>query len=609
LSFDGITLRAVINEIAQQVLGAKIEKVSSIDSRSILLNLHQNGKYRQLLLSAHPENARLHLTSQKRITSDLPSSFCMKLRKDIEDGRITDIRQMGLDRICIIDIAKRSVAGETREWSLICELMGRRSNIVLVASASKLIADAIRHSSLGKNHFREVLPGKHYVLPPQNQNELLAASIDPGFLWQLLDGFDEATPLWRCINQSFSGISPLVARKLLIRVDIPIETTKNICGLHELQMICQSLSWLKQAIREKDFAPHLYLEQYNLNNSGGDSSTTKDYAVINLPGAVPSSGTASLCEFLDTYYNQKESQHQITSRKNRLENQLNAMGENIRNAIRTQEETLIRMEQAVQYKLAADLLFAHLHVLEPGLKAISLPNLFSENQEATSIELDPGKSGLENAREYYKKYTKARRSLKTVQLLLEDLQKKEQYLETIRVSLNFVQSEADLIDISEEVKEQKLIADPSSSKSSPKSEQKQKKIKKNQGIKQRVPAIMTVRLDDDHLIYVGKNNKQNDYLVTRLAKPWDIWLHAKNMPGGHIIIRQNNQSDDCPLSTILVAAGLAAYFSRGRSSPKVEVMYTKRKNVRKPSGAKPGQVLVAEYQSVWVAPHNIDQQT
>lgn len=559
MSFDGMLTYGLANELREQLESGKITKIHQPGAREIILLLRVRGKNLKLFISANPTYPRIHLTNKHFDNPEQAPMFCMVLRKHIEGGIIERIAQVDLERIIHIDILSRNELGDLERKRLVIEIMGRHSNIILVNPIQSMIIDSIHHVGSSINQYRVVLPGKEYIHPPV-QNKEHSFSVGQDTFIKKLDF--NAGRLHEQLVQQFSGISPLLANEIIFRA-----------GLPNRENLYASFHQLIQQIRQRDFTPTL------------TRTENKEYfylfPILHLNGSHQHYPTIS--QLLEAYFHDKAERDLVRQRTLDLTRLLAREKQKNEKKIDKLKKTLVQTEQKETFKLYGELLTAYLHQIKLGDKEVTLINYYDEQGATVTIPLDPELTPSENAQHYFKKYTKAKNSIQVVKEQIKLAQEEINYLETLLQQLE-VASPRDIDEIREELIEGKYIRDRS----------KQRKRKP----RQTKPQPEVYYSSEGIEIMVGKNNKQNEYISTRLGRANETWLHTKDIPGAHVLIRATQFNEQ----TLLEAAQLAAYFSKARHSSQVPVDYTLIRHVKKPNGAKLGFVIYEKQQTIFVTP-------
>jgi predicted ribosome quality control (RQC) complex YloA/Tae2 family protein len=562
MAYDGIVLRAVTHELETALLGGRVDKIHQPLERDLLLQIRNRGKNYRLLLSAHPAFPRVHLAEHYQAQNPLePPMFCMLLRKHLEGGRIVSIRQVGNERILIIAVENRDELGDLTERHLVVEIMGRHSNIILLDASEQRILDAIVHVNVSTSRYREVLPGRRYVAPPDQRktNPLDAARED--FLRMRRE--DQGLSFDQFLVQKYSGISPLAGKEIAFRAASADPSDE-----------WETFHSVVEAVRQHRYEPTIVWDE------NGKPLAFSAIPLTHLSGRREQMGGISRC--IETFYQEKSWRDALKQKAGDIERVLQTEITKNKGKLQKFKEAIEDAKKAERYRLFGELITAHLYQLEKGLSEARLPNFYEETMKEVTIPLDPSLSPLENAQAYFRKYNKGKKSVPVLEEQIRRTEEEIDYLENVREQLRFAGWE-DLDDIREELEQEGYL----------------KKKRKNKTAKKQAPARPEhYRSSDGTDIYVGKNNRQNDYLTMKLAASTDTWLHTKDLPGSHVVIRGKNPSE----TTLYEAANLAAYFSKGRESSQVPVDYTLIKHVWKPNGAKPGFVLYEKQKTIYVTP-------
>lgn len=559
MSFDGLFTRAMTKELTKTLKGGRINKVHQPYQHEIIMVVRANGKNHKLLLSAHPNHARVQLTDEGYDNPAEPPMFCMLLRKHLEGYILDDIRQFALDRMIIFDIKGRNEIGDTSYKQLIVEIMGRHSNIILLDQSRNIILDSIKHVSFALNSYRAVLPGQEYVYPPEQHKADPFEANEEDVLRRL--DFN-AGKLDKQIVSQYAGISPLLAREMTFQAGLANRTTlpnafltlmKRI-KLHEYQPS------MMVGVNKENF----YL--FPLDSVKGDRKT--------FP---------TLSSMLDHFYFGKAERDRVKQQAHDIERFIiNEKEKNEKKIIKLQE-TIKEAQEAQKYQLFGELLTANIFAAKKGMESIEVVNYYDENSSTILLPLNPLKSPAENAQRYFTKYQKAKNALTIVQKQIEKAATEAAYFDTLLQQVETA-SPKDIAEIREELIEEGYL--------------KQRRKKQSKKPQSQKPMLDRFYASDGTEIIIGKNNKQNDYLTNRLAARDEVWLHTKDIPGSHVVIRGRQPKE----KTIREAAILAAFYSKARNSSSVPVDFTLVRHVKKPSGAKPGFVIYDNQQTIFVHP-------
>ncbi len=567
MSLDGIVTRALVHEL-QACVKARIHKIYQPTENELIMHVRGQGVNGKLLLSAHPSMPRIHWTEQVWANPQEPPMFCMLLRKYCEGGVIESIRQIGLERIVEIEVRHRDELGDSSLKRIVLEIMGRHSNLILLDPVTGIIHDGIRHVTPAISSFRVVLPGSAYVSPPSqdkvNPLEQTKASFEAAAPLTQIDHEDESlNSLSSALLNAYTGISPLIAREIAYRT-----ATRH------------TEPWLVFDEVMRQVTSHEY--EPNLVVSEDGKALFSAIALTQAKGDIQT--FTSMHECLDTFYREKASRDLVRQRTTDLNRfLLNEMAKNEKKLIKLQD-TLQEANEADLVRRSGELLTAHLHAFKKGDKSVDVTDYYVEEQPTITISLDPLLTPNENAQRYFRKYNKLKNSRTVVTEQMESTTTELKYLASVLQGLEAA-TPNDIGEIREELIEQGYIRERGVKRGS-------KKKKKD------TPAILCYTSSEGIPIYVGKNNTQNDYVTNRLAMSSDTWLHTKDIPGSHVLIRSAEFSE----TTLHEAAVLAAYYSKGRESSSVPVDYTRIRNVRKPSGAKPGFVIYDGQKTLYVTP-------
>ncbi|MDR7076347.1 putative ribosome quality control (RQC) complex YloA/Tae2 family protein [Neobacillus niacini] len=559
MSFDGLFTKAMVEELARTLKGGRINKVHQPYKNEIILTIRANGVNNKLLFSAHPSYARVQLTNEAYENPSEPPMFCMLLRKHIEGYLLEDVYQVENDRMIIFEIKGRNEIGDVSYKQLIIEIMGRHSNIVLVDKTRNIILDSVKHVSFAVNSHRAILPGQPYVYPPEQkkQNPFLAVEED------VLRKVDfNSGKLEKQIVEHFAGTSPLFAKEVI-----------HQSGIANRATVPKTFIKMIQRIGNGELEPAIM--------STGNKDVFYLFPLEHVKGEVKSFN--SLSELLDRFYFGKAERDRVKQQGHDIERLIINEKEKNEKKIEKLEDTLREAEKAEQLQRYGELLTANLYAAKKGMKEIEVIDYYDETGGTVAISLDPRKTPSENAQKYFSKYQKAKNS---VSIVIEQIEKAREEVLYFDNLLQQVQSASpkDIQEIRDELIEGGYI----------RSRQKRNAKK----ISNAKPILDYYLSSDSTEIIVGKNNKQNDYLTNKVAARDEIWLHTKDIPGSHVVIRSKEPSE----TTIHEAANLAAYYSKARNSSSVPVDFTKVRYVKKPNGAKPGFVIYDNQQTVYVTP-------
>mgnify|MGYP000829977464 FL=1 len=568
MSMDGLSLYSAMNELNKRLAGGKIDKIQQTDKEELLLMVRSLGQTYRLLINASAADNRVQLTELKKQAPSEAPMFCMLLRKRIAGGKIVRFEQERLDRVLKISIETYNDLGDLSVFALYCELMGKHSNIILV-NEKGVIVDAIKHVGLGMSSVRFVMPGLEYSAPPaQDKQDPSKASADDFSMAMCMVGMSIA----KALSNAFFGLSPAVAAQLVARYTDKTECTQ----LSEAE---------REELAERLAAFYADMAQGKEKASAVLNALGETEAVY--PFAIAGGGIKlydSIGEALDSLYINSDrrewAKRHGTSARKVLQNNI----ERCEKKLALYANALNSGEQMEKCRLYGELLTANLHSLKSGTDTATVDNYYADPVERIAIPLDRQLTPGENAQRYYKKYQKLKAARDMAIVQREQTLSELNYLEGQLDNLTKCTAENELSELIEELKDQGYI-------------KRDKGGKKKMKLAASKPMHFVSSTGAD--IYVGKNNRQNDELTLRFASPNDIWMHTKNIPGSHVIVKGASEQDT---ATMTEAALLAAYYSRARGSENVAVDYTPRKYVKKPAGAKPGMVIYTTNKTAYVTP-------
>lgn len=554
MSFDGITTRAIVYELNETLKNARIEKIYVPNKNEIIISVHtQDRNNYKLLISIDANNSRLHLTNKTRENPISAPQFCMILRKYMQGGKILEVSQKELDRVIFIKFENINDFGDYVQKDLVIELMGKYSNVILIDN-NKVI-DSMKHVTSIMSSVREVLPGRNYILPSSlGKLNFLVTSFE-----EFNNTLDMNTTLIDTVANQFVGISKSFLQGVCIKLNIDfIEIVSNIPSnrLHEIYDYIDTV--LKNIISRKI--------EFEITPNG------KDYYITNSSNMY----TKLYSQFLDDFYNSKEQVSILKNAKLNIEREINSQLNKLNKKLSQSLEVLQEQNNLETYKQYGDLISSNIYRMQIGMKELEVEN-FYENNILVKIPLISNRTPSQNAQQYFKKYSKLKKSISYANENKIAYEKDINYLESVLFNLQEAQNLNEVDDIREELISSNVI---------------KKQGKRN---KQRDLPSEPIKYEKGGIeILVGRNNTQNDKLTFKIARKNDTWLHTKNIHGSHVIIR----SSEVPDEVLLYAAQIAAKHSQAKNDNRVEVDYTLVKNVHKESGSKPGMVVYTDYHSI-----------
>lgn len=553
MSFDGVFTHGMVRELKEQLVTGRISKIHQPYENEVVLVIRAQGKNRRLLLSAHPSYARIQLTEIAYTNPDNPPNFVMMLRKHLEGAILEDIHQVENDRVVHFSFSKRDELGDLQNIVLIVELMGRHSTIVLLNKQTGKILDAIKHIGHSQNTYRSILPGSEYIEPPKQEllNPFHASKEQVFRILSTAETLDA-----RYLQQNFQGLGRDTAEELVFRL---------LARGNE-----------KMAVWDEFWANI----QSKLTPTLGTKNSKEFFAPLDFETLENKTSYENLSTLLDVFYGEKAEKDRVKQLGNELIRKVDNEIKRNQTKLAKRQKTLQDSENAEEYRRDGELLTTFMAQVPRGAKSVQLENYY-ENNAPITINLNPALTPNQNAQKYFQKYQKLKNAVKLIYDQIAEAKDEIAYLESVLAQLEI----AGPMDI--EVIKEELVAS---------GYLKKKHNKKNRRQAPSKPERFVA--SDGTEILVGKNNLQNDQLTLKQARKTDIWLHTKDIPGSHVIIKSADPSEE----TLLEAAELAAYFSKFRQSAQVPVDYVAVKHVHKPNGAKPGFVIYENQKTLFVTP-------
>lgn len=558
MAFDGITISNIVKELNDTILNGRIAKIAQPENDELLLTIKPAKGQVRLVISASASLPLIYLSRDNKPSPMTAPNFCMLLRKHIANGRIVGISQPSLERIIRFEIEHLDELGDLCRKSLIVEIMGKHSNIIF-CNEKGMIIDSIKHVSAQMSSVREVLPGREYFIPDTMKKENPLDIPEENFTQELLS---KPMPVGKAIYNSFTGISPIVAEEIchLAGIDSSIPASEMSADL--LSHLYRQFTYFMEQVTESKFSPAIYYE----------GNEPKEFSSLPLThfSNYQVKSFDSISEVIRTYYSSRDLITRIRQKSSDLRRVVQTALERNRKKYDLQLKQLRDTENRDKYKVYGELIHTYGYNLEDGAKELEALNYYTN--EMIKIPLDPQKTPQENAKKYFDRYNKQKRTFEALSELIKETKDEIDYLESVSKSLDIARSEDDLIQIKEELIESGFIRRKQSSKK----------------VKITSKPFHYISSDGFHM-YVGKNNLQNEELTFHFANGGDWWFHAKKAPGSHVIVKTNGE--ELPDRTFEEAARLAAHYSKNSEAEKVEVDYVEKKQVKKPNGGKPGFVV------------------
>ena len=558
MAFDGITISNIVKELNDTILNGRIAKIAQPENDELLLTIKPAKGQVRLVISASASLPLIYLSRDNKPSPMTAPNFCMLLRKHIANGRIVGISQPSLERIIRFEIEHLDELGDLCRKSLIVEIMGKHSNIIF-CNEKGMIIDSIKHVSAQMSSVREVLPGREYFIPDTMKKENPLDIPEENFTQELLS---KPMPVGKAIYNSFTGISPVVAEEIchLAGIDSSIPASEMSADL--LSHLYRQFTYFMEQVTESKFSPAIYYE----------GNEPKEFSSLPLThfSNYQVKSFDSISEVIRTYYSSRDLITRIRQKSSDLRRVVQTALERNRKKYDLQLKQLRDTENRDKYKVYGELIHTYGYNLEDDAKELEALNYYTN--EMIKIPLDPQKTPQENAKKYFDRYNKQKRTFEALSELIKETKDEIDYLESVSKSLDIARSEDDLIQIKEELIESGFIRRKQSSKK----------------VKITSKPFHYISSDGFHM-YVGKNNLQNEELTFHFANGGDWWFHAKKAPGSHVIVKTNGE--ELPDRTFEEAARLAAHYSKNSGAEKVEVDYVEKKQVKKPNGSKPGFVV------------------
>lgn len=569
MALDGIFLHSVLCELKSNFLGAKVDKVNQPEKDEIILTIRGKKSTEKLLISASASCPKIHIIDYNKPNPITAPMFCMVLRKYLNSAKIVDIRQVETDRIIVMDFESTDELGFNSIYSLVIEIMGRHSNITLIRQRDNIIMDSIKHVTPDMNTYRCLYSGINFVYPPPS-DRLNPFKFDEN---SFNLAFDNVSINEKMFSSIFTGVSTPLSKEIYYR----IMKKQNSVEKAYAYSFCESFF---SKIKNSEFS----FNMYSLNG------VVKDFYCIELLSLEDFEKThfQSASKIIQDFYFEKDRHDRLNSKSSDLQRLVNTNLDRCNKKIKILNDTLEECEGKDIYKIKGELLTANIYNIKHGMAKIKVLNYYSENDDYIEINLDINKTPSENIQKYFKKYTKLKKSEEAAVTQLEYANDELNYLQSVLTNIVNADNYTEIEEIKNELIDTGYI--------------KFKKNGKNKKAKASKP-MHFISSDGIH-IYVGKNNYQNDFLTLKFAEKHDMWLHTKNIPGSHVIIKKFGE---IPETTLGEAASLAAYYSKGREGTKIAVDYTEVRNVKKPSGSKPGMVIYYTNKTLYMDPKSPEE--
>lgn len=578
MALDGITTSAIVSELKSALVGGRIDKIHQPVADEIRMTIRGLGSgAKKVIISANSAHPRIHLTESTRENPMTAPLFCMVMRKHIAGGKIVDICQPNFERIIILRVESANEMGDITTKNLILEIMGKHSNLILTDENGKIL-DSIKRVTHEKSSVREVLPGKEYVFPPSQDKKNPLEAERGDFLFSL--HLQEGRKLQEFIYQTYTGISPIMAGEICSRAGLDSSNSCQETTIEEGERLYDAFDKTMAEIKSAVYQPAIYYQKEN--------NRIVDFAVLEMTqfSGLQKKSFDSVSALLEGFYQERDNAAHIRQKAHDMRRLVMS---NIERCVKKKEIQLKTRRETKgmdMWKKKGELLTANIYAVPQGITTFKTIDYYEEDMPEIEIAIDPAKTPAENAQKYFSKYNKAKRTLAALEIQEKQNEEELVYLESVLNALENAKDDADLSEIRTELAESGFI---------------RRQVQKKGVQKAKKSKPLHYVSSDGYDIFVGKSNLQNDELTLRMAEPTDIWMHTKDIPGSHVIIRTGGKSE-LPEATMEEAANLAAFYSKAKNSSMVPVDYTQRKNIKKPNGAKPGMVIYLTNRTIYITP-------
>ena len=577
MALDGLTIHALVDELKNTLNGGRLLKIAQPENDELQLTVRVEKNQYKLLISAGASLPLMYITENSKVSPLTAPNFCMLLRKHLNNAKIIDIYQPGLERIINIKVEHYNDMGDLCYKLIIVELMGKYSNIIVTDLDGKIV-DSIKHISANVSSVREVLPGRTYFIPDTTNKQNPLEITKYSFIETIKN---LSIPASKAIYTSFTGISPVIGEEICYRSNIDSEKPANVLDANELNSLFTAFDDMMECVKLNKFQPNI------IYATDGQDLIPKEFAPFTLSlysdDKSQVSYIESMSQVLEQFYSKKSAVTRIRQKSYDIRRIVQTTLEKDYKKYEIQSKQLKDTEKKDKYKIYGELITAYGYGLEPNATCLVAQNYYDDNKEIT-IPLDKDLSPMENAKKYFEKYGKLKRTAEALESIIIETKDEISHLESIMNALDIAVTEDDLKEIKEELIQSGYIRRKSSDK-------KAKYTSKP----------FHYVSSDGYDMYVGKNNIQNEELTFKVANGGDWWFHSKNFPGSHVIVKTNG--DELPDRTFEEAASLAAYYSKGREQEKVEIDYIQRKHIKKVAGSKPGFVIYHTNYSMAITPN------
>ena len=577
MALDGLVIHSLAYELSTKLVGGKIDKIHQPENDELLLYIRNNKENFKLVLSSSASNPRVYIANEYKKENPIKAPmFCMLFRKYIQGGIITDVSQVDFERIIKISVESFDELKEKTTKDIYIEIMGRHSNIIL--TQNNKIIDSIKRIPPSVSRVRQLLPNMTYELPPAQDKINPIKGISIKSFINTLREFDG--PIYKGIYSKFLGISPSVSKEICHRSNLDTDAKAEDKTRDELSILYRVFSDLFTKIKNNEYEPCIAIDE-NIDK-------VIDFSCIDLSFLDGNKfiKNESISKIIEEYYKTKDFKDRVHQRTSDLRKSISIKLDRLYHKQKKIEKELRDADNADEFKIKGELLTSYIYMIEKGMESIEVQNFYDENCSNITIPLNKNLTPSENAQKYFKKYSKLKTAKVELTSQIAICNDEIEYLENIMLGIENCENLEELADIKDELIRLGYAKAPF-----------RYKAKKDLDLTTKPNQFVS---SDGFTILVGKNNKQNDYLTLRIADPEDIWMHTKNIPGSHVIIKCAGK--EVPNETLYEGAMLAAFYSKGRMSSQVPVDYTMKKHVKKPSGSKPGMVIYETNSTLYVTP-------
>lgn len=577
MALDGITIADLVCELNVALSDGHISRIAQPEPDEILLTVKTKGGLKRVILSASASLPLLYLTDRNKQSPMTAPNFCMLLRKHIGSGHILSVTQPSLERIVRFEIEHYDELGDLRKKYLILEMMGKYSNLIFTDDQDTII-DSIKHISAQTSSVREVLPGRPYFIPDALHKLNPKETGREEFLENVVS---KPMPLSKALYSTYTGISPVIAEELCHRASLESgQSAREIPEAGRIHLF-RIFEDMMEDVKAGTYSPEIIYDK--------DGAPVEFSAIpLTMYSDMDVRKFDTISQVVWTYYAEKNASTRIRQKSSDLRHVVSTILDRETRKLSLQKKQMKDTEKKEKYRVYGELLKAYGYSVQPGAESVTVQNYFDDNREL-KIPLDPALTAQENSQRFFDRYSRQKRTADALEKQIAETQAEVDQLDAISTFLDQAESEADLTEIREELEQSEYIKKRTGAG------------RKKGAVREKKSSPYHYRTPDGHDIYIGRNNLQNDQLTFRFASGGDWWFHSKKIPGSHVIVKSRGQ-EELPDEDFELAAGAAAYYSQGRGADKVEIDYVKKKEVKKPNGAKPGFVVYYTNYSMVVRP-------